>query len=41
MTDGGLRHAHGTAFAFAVAPTKAYVYDRDDPGDATRYRFPA
>jgi hypothetical protein len=24
---------------FAIVPTKAYSYSRDEPGGATRYRF--
>lgn len=40
VIDGGFQHGHGTAHAFAVAPTKVYAYDRGGEGAATRYRFP-
>ena len=39
VADGKFRHDAGEALVFAVAPSKAYAYDRDDPGGATRYRF--
>ena len=39
VADGKFRHDAGEALVFAVAPVKAYAYDRDDPGGATRYRF--
>ena len=39
VADGAFRHEAGTARVFAVAPTKAFAYDRDEPGGATRYRF--
>ena len=39
VADGAFRHEGGTAHVFAVAPVKAFAYDRDDPGGATRYRF--
>jgi general stress protein 26 len=39
VADGAFRHEAGSAQVFAVAPVKAFAYDRDDPGGATRYRF--
>ena len=39
VADGAFHHEAGEAHVFAVAPIKAYAYDRDDPGAATRYRF--
>ena len=39
VSDGAFHHEAGTALVFAIAPVKAYAYDRDDPGGATRYRF--
>jgi nitroimidazol reductase NimA-like FMN-containing flavoprotein (pyridoxamine 5'-phosphate oxidase superfamily) len=39
VADGAFRHDEGEAHVFAVAPVKAYAYDRDEPGGATRYRF--
>jgi general stress protein 26 len=39
VADGAFRHEGGVAQVFAVAPTKAFAYDRDEPGGATRYRF--
>ena len=39
VADGAFRHDAGTADVYAVVPAKAYAYDRDEPGGATRYRF--
>ena len=39
VADGGFRHDAGSALVFAIEPVKAYAYDRDEPGGATRYRF--
>jgi general stress protein 26 len=39
VADGVFRHEAGVAHVFAVAPVKAFAYDRDEPGGATRYRF--
>jgi general stress protein 26 len=39
VVDGAFAHEGGRALVFAVAPTKVYAYDRDEPGAATRYRF--
>ena len=39
VADGAFRHDAGTANVFTVVPAKAYAYDRDEPGGATRYRF--
>jgi general stress protein 26 len=39
VADGVFRHEAGTADVFTVVPAKAYAYDRDEPGGATRYRF--
>jgi nitroimidazol reductase NimA-like FMN-containing flavoprotein (pyridoxamine 5'-phosphate oxidase superfamily) len=39
VAEGAFRHEAGSANVFAVAPVKAFAYDRDDPGGATRYRF--
>jgi general stress protein 26 len=39
VADGAFHHGAGEAYVFAVAPIKAYAYDRDEPGGATRYRF--
>ncbi len=39
VADGAFRHDAGEAHVFAVTPVKAYAYDRDAPGGATRYRF--
>lgn len=39
VADGAFSHDQGAALVFAVTPTKAYAYDRDEPGGATRYRF--
>jgi nitroimidazol reductase NimA-like FMN-containing flavoprotein (pyridoxamine 5'-phosphate oxidase superfamily) len=39
VADGAFHHEAGEAHVFAVAPVKAYAYDRDEPGSATRYRF--
>ncbi len=39
VADGAFHHEAGEAHVFAVAPTKVYAYDRDEPGGATRYRF--
>jgi general stress protein 26 len=39
VADGAFVHGPGQADVFAVAPVKAYAYDRDEPGGATRYRF--
>jgi general stress protein 26 len=39
VADGAFRHDAGTADVFTVVPAKAYAYDRDEPGGATRYRF--
>jgi general stress protein 26 len=39
VADGAFRHEGGEAHVFAVTPVKAYAYDRDTPGGATRYRF--
>ena len=39
VADGAFHHDAGEAHVFAIAPTKAYAYDRDEPGGATRYRF--
>jgi predicted pyridoxine 5'-phosphate oxidase superfamily flavin-nucleotide-binding protein len=36
---GVFRHDAGEAYVFAVDPVKAYAYDRDEPGGATRFRF--
>lgn len=39
VVDGAFHHEAGAALVFAAPPIKAYAYDRDDPGGATRYRF--
>jgi nitroimidazol reductase NimA-like FMN-containing flavoprotein (pyridoxamine 5'-phosphate oxidase superfamily) len=39
VADGAFRHDADEALVFAVAPSKAYAYDRDEPGGATRFRF--
>jgi general stress protein 26 len=39
VADGAFRHEAGIAHVYAIAPTKVYAYDRDEPGGATRYRF--
>jgi hypothetical protein len=39
VENGRFLHDEGTALVFAIAPVKAYAYDRDEPGAATRYRF--
>jgi nitroimidazol reductase NimA-like FMN-containing flavoprotein (pyridoxamine 5'-phosphate oxidase superfamily) len=39
VEEGAFHHDAGVAHVFAIAPVKAYAYDRDDPGGATRYRF--
>ncbi len=39
VADGAFHHGAGTADVFALAPVKAYAYDRDGGGSATRYRF--
>ena len=39
VADGAFRHDAGRADVFTVVPAKAYAYDRDEPGGATRYRF--
>lgn len=39
VSGGAFHHDAGEAHVFAVAPVKAYAYDRDTPGGATRYRF--
>jgi nitroimidazol reductase NimA-like FMN-containing flavoprotein (pyridoxamine 5'-phosphate oxidase superfamily) len=39
VEGGAFHHEGGEAHVFAVAPRKAYAYDRDEPGGATRYRF--
>jgi general stress protein 26 len=39
VADEAFRHEGGTAHVFTVAAHKAFAYDRDDPGGATRYRF--
>src|SRR6202008_495957 len=32
VADGAFHHDAGEALVFAVAPSKAYAYDRDEPG---------
>lgn len=39
VADAAFRHEAGRANVFAIRPRKAYAYDRDEPGGATRYRF--
>jgi general stress protein 26 len=39
VANGAFHHDAGDAHVFAITPTKAYAYDRDEPGGATRYRF--
>jgi len=39
VADGAFSHEAGRALVFRVAPAKIYVYDRDEPSGATRYRF--
>jgi len=39
VADGAFRHDADRADVFTVVPAKAYAYDRDEPGGATRYRF--
>ena len=39
VADGAFHHEAGAAHVFTIVPDKAYAYDRDEPGGATRYRF--
>ena len=39
VSDGAFHHEAGAAHVFAIVSNKAYAYDRDEPGGATRYRF--
>lgn len=39
VAGGMFRHDGGDAVVYRIAPAKAYAYDRDEPGGATRYRF--
>ena len=39
VAGGTFRHDAGEALVYRIAPAKAFAYDRDEPGGATRYRF--
>ncbi len=39
VAGGAFQHSEGEAHVFSITPVKAYAYDRDEPGGATRYRF--
>jgi len=39
VADGAFRHEAGEALVYRIDPAKAFAYDRDEPGGATRYRF--
>lgn len=39
VANRAFQHDAGEAHVFAITPNKAYAYDRDEPGGATRYRF--
>lgn len=39
VAGGAFQHSEGEAHVFSITPVKAYAYERDEPGGATRYRF--